>query len=232
MSLTEMKTDEAAGRASVHIEHTKNVGERRGILHEMMRELDSEAIAYWAAKNSHIVVEDESLNDAWVNDGQGDLKECESWDEVLAYGQSRIDKLSTPIRPDKRNKNGELKGGTVTTTLMVAHLPKTMCKEIKNFYPNSNGKGRHSRWVAQDREKAKEYFSDVVDFLATNLIPGGYDAILGCDIQFSESTPHIQIMADTFAPDPKREGKLRAEWSRAYSEHRDVTYIDKKERNI
>ena len=46
--------------------------------------------------------------------------------------------------------------------------------------------------------------------------------MLGVDIQFSESTPHIQVLADTFAPDPKHEGSLRCDFSRAYGSHRDV----------
>lgn len=66
------------------------------------------------------------------------------------------------------------------------------------------------------------YFEDAVEYLAQEVIPGGWDAILGADVQFSESTPHIQLLADTFAPSPKHPGQLRTEFSRAYGSHRDV----------
>ena len=46
--------------------------------------------------------------------------------------------------------------------------------------------------------------------------------MLGYDIQHSESTPHIQIVADTFAPDPKDDKALRVESSQAWYSHRDV----------
>ena len=98
---------------------------------------------------------------------------------------------------------------------------------MEDFYPvfddDGNDTGRkRSRLVARDREEALRYFKDVLNYLAEEVIPGGQEAILGADIQFSESRPHIQILADTFAPDPKHPGQLRSEFSRAYGEHRDV----------
>ena len=38
----------------------------------------------------------------------------------------------------------------------------------------------------------------------------------------------MQVLADTFADDPKHEGQLRPEWSRAYAAHRDVKREDGK----
>ena len=143
--------------------------------------------------------------------------------EVIDYGQSRVDRLSSPLREDKPDKKGKMRGGTVTTSMFVAHLPKSLCKEVPDFY----GKGR-SRWIARDRDEAMRYFTDVLRFLGKNVIPGGFEAILGFDIQHSETTPHVQVLADTFADDPKHEGQLRPEWSRAYAAHRDVKREDGK----
>lgn len=208
---------DATGRTGFRVTHTKAVGERRAIVHEMMRELDPKAVEYWAAQNTNIVVEDEVLDLAYVNNGDGKFRRAKSMDEVIDYGQSRLDKLSSPLKVDKPDKKGKPRGGTVTSSMFVAHLPKSMCTEVKDFY----GKGR-SRWIARDRDEAIKYFADVVKFLRTNVIPGGTDAILGFDMQFSETTPHIQILADTFAPDPKHPDQLRPEWSRAYAVHRDL----------
>ena len=227
-------SEEVVGRAGFHAKHAKAVGERAAILHEAMRELDQQSIAYWAARNPNIVVADEPLNIAMVNDSSGGFARCTDRRQVLDYGQSRVGRLSRKLREDSPDKNGKMTGGTVTTSLLVAHLPKSMCEEIEDFYPVLDSTGepvvdkntgepmRRSRWVATDRDEATKYFEDVVDYLAEHVIPGGRDAVLGYDIQFSESTPHIQIIADTFADDPKKPGRLRVDTSRAWFSHRDV----------
>lgn len=214
------------GRAGFHVKHTKAVSERGAILDEMMRELKDESIKRWAARNPNIVVENEDSNIALVNDGEGGFDICTDPQQVIDYGNTRLAKLSSPIREPKLDPvKGKLKGGTTTTSMFVMHLPKSLCKEVPDFYPvYDHGKevGRRSRWVARDRDEAKRYFDDIVEYLATHVIPGGADAVLGVDIQFSESTPHIHVLADTFAPDPKHPGQLRSEFSRAYGDHRDV----------
>lgn len=214
------------GRTGFHVTHTKSVSERGAILDEMMRELKDESVERWAQRNPSIVVEDEHLNVALVNDGEGGFDPCSDPKQVIAYGNDRIGKLSSPIRDPKLDPvTGKLKGGTTTTSMFVLHLPKNLCEEAPDFYPvYDHGKevGRRSRWVARDRDEAMRYFSDAVEYLAADVIPGGIDAVLGVDIQFSESTPHIQVLADTFAPDPKHEGSLRCDFSRAYGSHRDV----------
>ena len=214
------------GRAGFHVTHTKAVSERGAILDEMMRELKDESVERWAQRNPSIVVEDEDSNIALVNDGEGGFDICTNPKQVLAYGNARLAKLSSPIRDPKLDSvTGKLKGGTTTTSMFVMHLPKSLCKEVPDFYPvydHGEEVGRRSRWVARDREEAKQYFDDIVEYLATHVIPGGADAVLGVDIQFSESTPHIHVLADTFAPDPKHPGQLRSEFSRAYGAHRDV----------
>ena len=215
------------GRTGFHVTHTKAVSERGAILDEMMRELSEESKARWAARNPNIVVENEDSNIALVNDGKGGFDFCSDPKQVIEYGNARLAKLSSPIREPKLDPvTGKLKGGTTTTSMFVMHLPKSLCKEVPDFYPvyDHDGKevGRRSRWVARDSDEATKYFLDSIRFLATHVIPGGFDAVLGADIQFSESTPHIQILADTFAPDPKHEGALRCDFSRAYGSHRSV----------
>lgn len=214
---------DTTGRTGFRVTHTKAVGERRAIVHEMMRELDPKAVEYWARENTNIVVEDEVFDRGFVNDGTGRFVRATSMQEVIDYGQSRVDRLSSPLREDKPDKKGKMRGGTVTTSMFAAHLPKSLCKEVPDFY----GKGR-SRWIARDRDEAMKYFTDVLRFLGKNVIPGGFEAILGFDIQHSETTPHVQVLADTFADDPKHEGQLRPEWSRAYAAHRDVKGEDGK----
>lgn len=218
--------DNVVGRTGFHVTHTKAVSERGAILDEMMRELKDESIERWAQRNPSIVVEDEHLNVALVNDGEGGFDPCSDPKQVIAYGNDRLAKLSSPIRDPKLDPvTGKLKGGTTTTSMFVLHLPKSLCEEVPDFYPvYEDGKevGRRSRWVARDRDEAMRYFSDAVEYLAADVIPGGIDAVLGVDIQFSESTPHIHVLADTFAPDPEHPGQLRTEFSRAYGSHRDV----------
>lgn len=223
------------GRAGFHARHTKAVGERRAIVHEMMRELDPAAIAYWAARNSSIVVADEPMNVALVNDGNGGMRPCTDPSEVIEYGEARLRKVGRKIKEDRLDpKDGKWKGGTITTTAIVCHLPKSMCVEIPDFYPrfHKNGKPmidpatgeqmRRSRWVARDRAEALRYFADCREYLCSDVVPGGPDALLGEDDQFSESTPHAQYLFDAFAPDPKKPGRLRAAASEAYYSSRNV----------
>lgn len=219
--------DNVVGRTGFHVTHTKAVSERGAILDEMMRELKDESIERWAQRNPSIVVEHEHSNIALVNGGDGDMVPCEDPKEVIAYGQQRLAKLSTPVKEPKRNPaTGKETGGMWTSSMFVLHLPKSLCREVKDFYPvfdeDGHEVGRRSRWVARDRDEALQYFSDAMEYMAQEVIPGGWDAILGADIQFSESTPHIQVLADPFAPDPKHPGQLRTEFSRAYGSHRDV----------
>lgn len=220
--------DNVVGRTGFHVTHTKAVSERGAILDEMMRELKDESVERWAQRNPSIVVEYEKLNIAYVNNGDDRFVRCKDPKEVLAYGQQRLAKLSTPVKEPKLDPvTGKEKGGTTTSSMFVLHLPKSLCEEVKDFYPVLDDDGhetgrRRSRWVARDRKEAMRYFKDALAYMTQEVIPGGRDAILGFDIQFSESTPHIQILADTFAPDPKHPGQLRTEFSRAYGSHRSV----------
>ena len=223
------------GRASCHISHTKSIAGRRGTLDEMMREIVPGAVDRYARKNPNIIVAEEQFNESYVNDGEGGFRPCEDIREVMDYGDARAARLSRKITKDRKNKRGEMRGGTVTTTTFLVHLPRTLCDEVPDFYPAIDprtGKRRidpetgelasRSRWVAKDRDEAERYFNEVLEYLAANVVPGGVDGILGISLQYSENTPHMHVLADTFGDDPKHPGSLRQDWSRAYSEHRDV----------
>lgn len=225
------------GRAGGNIRHLQHKGtkgdggtreDRASLLHESMRELDEEAVQIHARLNPNIVPADSHLNVAMVNNGDGTFRRPRSIEEVLDYGDSRIDHVYRKWNPD-----------SFETTLIVVHLPKTMCDEVPNYYPildkvtgkpvidKETGEPKlRSRWVAKDRDEAIAYFDEVLAYYGSDVLTGGPDAIHGYDINFDESTPHIQIMADTLAPDPKHEGKLRVEASRMWDVHRDVT-VDK-----
>lgn len=223
------------GRASCHISHTKSIAGRRGTLDEMMREIVPGAVDRYAKKNPNIIVAEEQFNESYVNDGEGGFRPCEDIREVMDYGDARAARLSRKITKDRKNKRGEMRGGTVTTTTFLVHLPRTLCNEVPDFYPAIDprtGKRRidpetgepasRSRWVAKDRDEAERYFNEVLEYLAANVVPGGVDGILGISLQYSENTPHMHVLADTFGDDPKHPGVLSQDWSRAYSEHRDV----------
>ncbi len=220
--------DNEVGRAGFHVTHEFRASKRGAILDEMMRERIPGASERWAQRNPNIVLGDEDSNIAIVNNGKGGFSLCKDPKKVLAYGEERLAKLSHRVKEPKLDpKKGKEWGGTRTSSMFVIHLPKTLCEEVEDFYPvldddgNETGQ-RRPRLVARDRDEAVRYFKDVLRYLAEEVIPGGQEAILGADIQFSESTPHMQILADPFAPDPKHPGQLRSEFSRAYGQHRDV----------
>ena len=112
------------------------------------------------------------------------------------------------------------------TSLFVVYLPKSMCKEIPDYY-TSEVDGREvkrPRYVARDYEEAKKYPEESMRWLAENFIPGGIDAVAGGDMNFDESTPHIQFQADTFSPKPEDPDKLRCRPGIAYNTETSVRY--------
>lgn len=206
---------------------TGTKAQRRAVLKESMRHLDPKDVARHAKKNPSIVPADSHLNTAFVNDGDGGFAVATTVSEVIAYGNAREGAVRRKITK-----------GQTTVNLFVVHLPKTLCVEIEDYYPrvHRNGQRRldpitgepmsRSRWVARDRDEAMRYFADAVAFLGDRVIPGGQAAIHGWATNFDETTPHIQLMADPFAPDPKAPatviGALRTEQNQAYGEHREV----------
>ena len=112
------------------------------------------------------------------------------------------------------------------TSLFVVYLPKSMCKEIPDYY-TSEVDGREvkrPRYVARDYEEAKKYPEESMRWLAENFIPGGIDAVAGGDTNFDESTPHIQFQADTLSPHPDKPGTLRCRPGIAYNTDPTVRY--------
>ena len=112
------------------------------------------------------------------------------------------------------------------TSLFVVYLPKSMCKEIPDYY-TSEVDGREvkrPRYVARDYEEAKKYPEESMRWLAENFIPGGIDTVAGGDMNFDESTPHIQFQADTLSPHPDKPGTLRCRPGIAYNTDPTVRY--------
>jgi|GEM_PF-7013224 len=225
-----------SGHAAFHVQHDASGdggsrSDRRRILRESMRHLDPRDVRRHALKNRNIVPADARLNDAFVSDGRGGFTFATSVQEVLDYGDARLARVRRKLAADQK-----------TINRFVVHLPKSLCDEIPDFYPRRNADGSEridplnhepmsrSRWVARDRDEALRYFRDAIDYLAEGVIPGGHEAIHGWATNFDESTPHIQIMADPFAADPKapatQPDALRTMQSQAYSSHRDVRSAD------
>lgn len=213
----------SVGRAAFNVKHLRRDncggdttrGDRKSLLKESMRELDPDDLAHHAAMNSNIVVADAHLNVPFVNNGDGTFRRAESVDEVLDYQDARMD----DVRVQKNS---------FETSMFVVHLPKSMCEEIPDYY-TSTVEGREvkrPRYVARDYEEAKQYLEESMRWLADNYIPGGIDAVAGGDMNFDESTPHIQFQADTFSPDPDEPSKLRCRPGIAYNTDKSVRYKD------
>ena len=96
------------------------------------------------------------------------------------------------------------------TSLFVVYPPKSMCKGSPAYYTSAvDGREvKRPRYVARDYEEAKKYPEESMRWLAENFIPGGIDAVAGGDMNFDESTPHIQFQADTLSP-PIRTSPVR-----------------------
>ena len=190
-------------------------GDRKRLLKEAMRELDLRDLNHQAAMNSNIVVADAHLNVPFVNNGDGTFRRATSVEEVLDYQDARMD----GVRVQKNS---------FETSLFVVHLPKSMCVEVPDFYTSTvDGREvKRPRLVTRDYEEAKEYLEEAMRWLAGNFIPGGIDAVAGGDMNFDESTPHIQFQADTFSPKPDDPSKLRCRPSIAYNTDTSVRYKD------
>ena len=89
------------GRTGFHVTHEKSVKKRGAILDEMMRELKDESIERWAQRNPSIVVEDEGLNRAYVNNGDGRLVRARTRRKSLLTDSSGS--LNCPLRLRNRS---------------------------------------------------------------------------------------------------------------------------------
>lgn len=209
------------GRAAFNLRHLRRDncggdttrGDRKRLLRECMRELDQRDLMHQAAMNSNIVVADAHLNVPFVNNGDGTFRRATSVEEVLDYQDARMD----GVRVQKNS---------FETSLFVVHLPKSMCKEVPDFYTSTvDGREvKRPRLVARDYEEAKQYFEEAMRWLAENFIPGGIDAVAGGDMNFDESTPHSQFQADSFSPKPDDPSKLRCRPGIAYNTDTSVRY--------
>ena len=211
------------GRAAFNLKHLRldncggdtTRGDRKRLLKECMRELDPNDLAHQAAMNSNIVVADAHLNVPFVNNGDGTFRCATSVEEVLDYQDARMD----GVRVQKNS---------FETSMFVVHLPKSMCVEVPDFYTSTvDGREvKRPRLVARDYDEAKKYLEESMRWLAENFIPGGIDAVAGGDMNFDESTPHIQFQADTFSPKPNDPSKLRCRPGIAYNTDESVRYKD------
>lgn len=205
-------SEAVAGRAGFDVKHYRHgdtgaAGDRRGLLYEAHRDLDADAVRIFAAKNENIVPSETHLNISAVNDGEGGWRRPDSIQEIIGYGDARTTRVKRKISPKSQ-----------TMTTIVAHLPKSMCRQV----PHPNDPTR-SRWVAEDRGEAQRYFDELLSYLSDSVLAGGQAAIHGWNINFDESTPHIQILADAYGPIPgDPAGALRVDSSRTWYSHRDV----------
>lgn len=214
--------DTPAGRAGINVRHIRNGtagtrSDRQALLKEAMRELDVRDVRKQAARNPNIVASLSSTNIPMVNDGNGSFRRPKDVGEILDYGDHRQARVFRKVSPK-----------SFVTTTIVAHLPKTMCREVP--YGRSDGE-RSTRWVPNDHAEMRRYFDELVAYLADDVLPGGHAAIHGYDINLDETTPHIQIIADTFGHDAKHEGRLRVMASHAWSSHREVVDADGRQKS-
>lgn len=228
---------ETTGHAAFHLAHISHgangtLSDRRKLLTESMRHLDPREIARQAQLNPNIVPSDSRLNQAFVNDAGGSYRVTSDIKEVLDYGNERLAQVTRKMAAQSK-----------TVQTFVVHLPKTLCVEVPNYYPRLKADGTErldpvtgapmsrSRWVARNKAEAMRYFNDALAYLSDQVIPGGQPGIHGWATNFDETTPHIQVMADPFAPDPKAKdpSKLRIEQCQAYTSHREVRGADGKQ---
>lgn len=237
--------NEAVGRAGWNVRHLRHGdsgthSERVPILKESMRDLDERDADYWARRNPNVVREDTHLNRSMVNDGAGGFRLADNVGEVLDYGDARIGTRDNAEEEDRiANTGRKWNPKSFETSLFVISLPRTLCEEIEDYYPVIDEKSgepvtvdgepvMRSRFVARDVEEAREYFMRSAEFLGSNVLTGGTDAIHGIAPNFDEAYPHAQIMADTLGP-AERTGELRCDASRMWGSHRDVRDTDDKQ---
>ena len=184
-----------------------------------MRDLDDKDAARQAERDSSIVPEDTHKNYAMVNDRQGGFRKAESIDEVLVYGDDRISHVRRKINPN-----------SFETTTIVTWAPTSILEEIPDYYPiiqDGYAVGFRSRWVVKGQAEFQRWMDETVGFVRDDVLTGGHDAIHCVVVNLDESRPHIHIVADTFAPDPKAKeaGQLRVEASQMWGSHRDVVEV-------
>lgn len=192
------------------------------------RTAGAEAVEYYAARNPAVNTAMTRHNIDMVNDGEGGFRATRSVDEVVAYGDDRLARLPKPPK----------EGNRVALTA-VGQLPWGLCEPDGTYYqpldtsgqprvyakgPNKGKPHLEPRYkIAAGKEaEAMRYFDCWLEYQA-RLLPDGQKGMHGYSINLDESRPHIQLLSDTFEPDPtkKQPDRLKSGFSRAFGNHRD-----------
>ncbi len=209
-------------------------GRRRATFEESMRNVAGPgAVAHYAAENPAINVAMTPRNIDLVNNGNGGFRPAKSIDEVVAYGDDRVARVTRGIKPESVGADGSVKPGERHALTAVFHLPLDMCEpDGTTYHPlDANGKpkdGRDGRPLVElPRLRAKapkammRYFEDVLRYQTSDVIPGGRDAVHGVAINVDESRPHMQILFDPFEADARGRNPdaLKSAYSKAFGRH-------------
>ncbi|GAC78772.1 hypothetical protein SAMN04488550_2900 [Gordonia malaquae] len=188
---------------------------RMNTLYESMRKTAGpQAVAMYAAQNPAINPDMTRFNRDFVNDGEGGYRTATSLKEVVDYGTARRNRLSRPIK-GKLDKHGEGAGERHAQTI-VMQLPMYLLEEDGTFYhplgkdglPKDGKDDRplvslpRYRIKPEMQKEADRYVEAVMDFQAA-LLPGGQDAIHGGSLNLDEHRPHLQLLVDPFAANPR-----------------------------
>src|SRR5699024_11411775 len=114
------------------------------------------------------------LSQSLVSGGQGGFSRAKDVDEVVEYGIARIGTCDNDEGEDRVTDTGrKWRSDSFETSLFVVSLPRTLCTEIKDFYPVLDERGElvvadaepvfRSRFVARAIDAAREYFQRIVD---------------------------------------------------------------------
>jgi len=197
---------------------------KRNALEEAARQTAGpRAVAFYGARTPSLVPADTHLNVDFVNDGNGGFKPMTDINDVVAYGEERVGRL-TGVKPKDSNTSW------ITS---VFHLPLSMCLEVPDYYPRVDDNGEiirnedgtkmnRSRWIVRPgmEDEANRYFEEVLKFWAS-ILPGGIDAIHGGSINYDESRPHMHVISDPFEQNQRSKDPeaLKMAFSKAFSYH-------------
>lgn len=245
-----MATD-TASRASMDMRSMSSQGaaadrgRRTATLEESMRNVaGQQASSHYATENPAINLARTPDNIDLVNDGEGGFRPARSIDEVVAYGDARVARVTRAIKAETVGADGTTRPGERFALTGVFHLPLDMCEpDGTTYHPlDDNGQPKDGldgrpfvelkRLRAKDPEAMRRYFDDVLGYQTENVIPGGHDAIHGVAINLDESRPHMQILFDPFENDPrgKEPGALKSGYSKAFGRHPKDAIVEKLDR--
>ncbi|KXO90456.1 hypothetical protein [Tsukamurella pseudospumae] len=216
---------------------------RQNTLEESMRKTAGKAaVEFYAARNPAINTAKTKFNVDMVNDGNGGFRTAISIDEVVAYGDARVGRLSKKLKPH-RFENGKERGGERHALTIVGQAPWGLLEPDGTTYhplgkdglPRDGQDGRDlvelPRYRAKDPAELMRYFENYIQAQAA-ILPGGRDAIHGYSINMDETRPHIQILADPFEANErgKEPDALKNGFSRGFGSHRSDTLVMRKDK--